>query len=265
MNYGRKLTAMGLTASMLVTMAGHASAQAEVVQPEAAEQSHNILFITVDQEHYFPEYPEGTSFKARRLLAELGTTFEKHYACSNMSTSSRSVMFTGRHIPDTGMIDNTDFAWQGAMDDSLNTVGDMMREAGYYTALKGKWHLGDASILHEGAQLTDLESYGYADWGGTDYIGSVKEGYEMDPVIVSETLEWLDSTGKRLNEEGRPFFLNVNLVNPHDIMNYDITGYQSPFMALSDKPEDPLYDTVYDIPIPPTWDFDFSAALPVWI
>jgi arylsulfatase len=66
--------------------------------------------VTVDQEHYFSEYPEGTSFKARQLLEELGTTFEKHYACSNMSTSSRSVMFTGTHIPDTGMIDNTDFA-----------------------------------------------------------------------------------------------------------------------------------------------------------
>ena len=259
MNYGRKLTAMGLAASVLVAQVGCASAQGEPMKAEDAEQGYNVLFVTVDQEHYFSEYPEGTHFKARQLLAELGTTFEKHYACSNMSTSSRSVMFTGTHIPDTGMIDNTDFAWQGAMDDSLTTVGDMMRDAGYYTALKGKWHLGDASILHEGAELTDLEGYGYADWGGTDYIGSVKEGHEMDPVIVSETLEWLDGTGRRLNEEGVPFFLNVNMVNPHDIMNYDITGYQSPFMVLSGKPDDPLYDTAYDVPIPSTWDFDFNA------
>ena len=259
MNYGKKLTAMGLAASVLASQIGSASAQEEAANTENTEQSYNILFVTVDQEHYFSEYPEGTNFKARQLLAELGTTFEKHYACSNMSTSSRSVMFTGTHIPDTRMIDNTDFAWQDAMDDSLTTVGDMMREAGYYTALKGKWHLGDASILHKGAQLTDLEGYGYADWGGTDYIGSVKEGYEMDPVIVSETLEWLNGTGRRLNEEGTPFFLNVNMVNPHDIMNYDITGYQSPFMALSDKPEDPLYDVTYDTPIPSTWDFDFNA------
>lgn len=259
MNLGKKMTAFGLTASLLAAQAGYT----ENAQPASAEQKdngYNVLFITVDQEHFFSEYPAGTNYKARQLLAEMGTTFEKHYACSNMSTSSRSVMFTGTHIPDTGMIDNTDFAWQGAMDDTLTTVGDMMREAGYYTALKGKWHLGDASILHEGAELTDLESYGYADWGGTDYIGSVKEGNEMDPVIVSETLEWLDTTGKQLNEEGRPFFLNVNLVNPHDIMNYDITGYQSPFMKLSDRPEDALYDAVYDEPIPATWNFDFTAS-----
>ena len=220
---------------------------------------YNVLFITVDQEHYFSEYPEGTAYKARELLAQLGTTFEKHYSCSNMSTSSRSVMFTGTHITNTNMIDNTDFRWQGAMNEDITTVGDMMREAGYYTALKGKWHLGDASILHDDAKLTDLENYGYADWGGTDYIGSVREGNEMDPVIVSETLDWLSTTGKELNDNNTPFFLNVNMVNPHDIMNYDITGYQSPFMQLADKPDDELYSKTYDVPIPFTWDFDYTA------
>ena len=88
----------------------------------------------------------------------------------------------------------------------------------------------------------------------------MKEGDETDPVIVSQAVEWLGTTGKSLNEEGTPFFLNVNLINPHDIMNYDITGYKSPFMQLSDKPEDPLYDKTYDVPIPSTWDFDFGAS-----
>ena len=262
MKLSRKITAVGLTASLLAAQAGTIPALAETAEAPQAENKgdgYNVLFITVDQEHFFSEYPAGTQLKARQLLAELGTTFEKHYACSNMSTSSRSVMFTGTHITDTGMIDNTDFAWQGAMNDNLKTVGDMMREAGYYTALKGKWHLGDASILHGGAELTDLETYGYADWGGTDYIGSVREGNEMDPVIVSETLEWLENTGKTLNAQGTTFFLNVNLVNPHDIMNYDITGYQSPFMQLSGKPEGALYETTYDTPIPSTWNFDINA------
>ena len=262
MKLSKKITAIGLTASLLTGQAGTMCAlseSAEESKAEAAGNGYNVLLITVDQEHYFSEHPAGTEWKARQLLEELGTTFEKHYACSNMSTSSRSVMFTGKHITDTGMIDNTDFAWQGAMDDSLTTMGDRMREAGYYTALKGKWHLGDASILHEGAQLTDLESYGYADWGGTDSIGKVREGNTQDPVIVSETLEWLDKTGLPLNKEGTPFFLNVNLVNPHDIMNYDTTGYQSPFMQLGGKPEDALYEKTYDVPVPSTWNFDFSA------
>ncbi|MCR5674295.1 MAG: sulfatase-like hydrolase/transferase [Lachnospiraceae bacterium] len=261
MRLQRSITAVGLTASLLATQTGCGRGEATPAEePQPVEEDYNILFITVDQEHYFSEYPEGTAYKARQLLAELGTTFEKHYACSNMSTSSRSVMFTGKHIPDTGMIDNTDFQWQGAMDENITTIGDRMREAGYYTALKGKWHLGDASIISDVATLTDLEGYGYADWGGKDYIGSVQEGYEMDPVVVSEALDWLGTKGKELNDQGKPFFLNVNMVNPHDIMNYDITGYQSGFMPLAGKPDDPVYNKTYDTPVPSTWNFDLNAA-----
>ena len=96
MKLSRKITAIGLTASLLTGQAGTLCALAETAETpktDAAEVGNNVLLITVDQEHYFSEYPEGTSWKARQLLAELGTTFEKHYACSNMSTSSRSVMF----------------------------------------------------------------------------------------------------------------------------------------------------------------------------
>ena len=299
MNWNKKIVTAGLTAaSMLTTLAGCAGIPADYAdllnnipvdpadpmnripaesaggQSDGAETesvskkqdvqmeggSYNVLFLTVDQQHYFAEDPEGTNWKARQLLAELGTTFEKHYSCANVSTSSRSVMFTGMHIPDTGMIDNTDFVFQDAMDDSLTTIGDMMREAGYYSALKGKWHLGDASILSDDAKLTDLEDYGYSDWGGTDYIGSLHEGHDKDPVVVSEALDWLDTTGRELNEEGRPFFLQVNLINPHDIMDYDITGYESPNMELGGKPDDPLYDTTYDVAIPSSWDFDLTAS-----
>ncbi len=66
-------------------------------------------------------------------------------------------MFTGTHLPLTGMVDNTDYAWQDALDERITTIGDRMRDAGYYTALKGKWHLGDASIINDNARLTNLE------------------------------------------------------------------------------------------------------------
>ena len=74
-----------------------------------ADGNYNIIFITTDQERYMQDYPAGTAYEARELLASLGATFEKHYACATMSTSSRSVIFTGKHITDTKMIDNTDF------------------------------------------------------------------------------------------------------------------------------------------------------------
>jgi len=104
---------------------------------------YNILFITTDQEAYMEQYPAGSDYAARERLRQLGTSFEKHYACANVSTSSRSVIYTGRHITETCMLDNTNYAFQPNMSTDLTTVGDMLRQAGYYTAFKGKWHMSE--------------------------------------------------------------------------------------------------------------------------
>nr|MCR4818737.1 sulfatase-like hydrolase/transferase [Fretibacterium sp.] len=257
------LTAAGLAASVIAASGGCGGGSGSGTKDARINGNYNIMFVITDQEHFFNEYPAGTSYRAREMLREMGTTFEKHYACSNMSTSSRSTMFTGTHIPETGMIDNTDFKWQDAMDDSLVTIGDRMREAGYYTALKGKWHMADATIMDDGTggdKLDTLEGYGFADWGGEDYIGKAQEGYNMDPEIVRQAIEWLGSTGKAQNAAGKPFFLAVTLINPHDIMGYTSTNYQSPTgLQMAGKPNSPVYSTTYSEPIPPTWNQDTTG------
>jgi hypothetical protein len=43
-----------------------------------ADGNYNIVFIITDQEHHFRQYPEGSAYEARQMLAELGTTFENH-------------------------------------------------------------------------------------------------------------------------------------------------------------------------------------------
>ena len=115
---------------------------ADVEARTNGDGNYNILFVTVDQEHYFDEFPEGTNYKARELLEKMGTTFEKHYTCSNVSTSSRSVIYTGTHITDTLMIDNTESPWQAPLSENLTTVGDRMLSAGYYTRVQREMAYG---------------------------------------------------------------------------------------------------------------------------
>jgi arylsulfatase len=121
--------------------------------------------------------------------------------------------------------------------------------------------MGDSSIL-EGVkpQITDLEGYGFADWGGVDRIGKVWEGFEADPEITSEAVLWLDGKGKQLNAEGKSFFLAVNFVNPHDIMNYDNTGFKSNYLKLGGKPESEVYEKTYADQVPASWNFDANAS-----
>ena len=111
------------------------------------------------------QYPAGSDYAARNYLRSIGTTFEKHYACANVSTSSRSVIYTGHHITETFMLDNTNSAFVNNMSRHIPTiidlsydvptVGKMLRMAGYYTAFKGKWHISK--------DTESLEKYGFAD------------------------------------------------------------------------------------------------------
>lgn len=114
---------------------------------------YNIIFLTTDQENYMRTYPQGSNYQARERLRKIGTSFEKHYACSNVSTSSRSVIYTGRHVTETLMLDNTNITCQPNMSKDLKTVGDMMREAGYLLHIKGNGIFLKAILLWKSTVL----------------------------------------------------------------------------------------------------------------
>ena len=215
-----------------------------------ADGKYNIVFITTDQEAYMEQYPAGSDYAARERLRQIGTSFEKHYACANVSTSSRSVIYTGRHIIETCMLDNTNYAFQPNMSTDLTTVGDMLRKAGYYTAFKGKWHMSEGD--------TSLEEYGFSDWTEGDMYGAVYEGWHEDGTICDNTIDWLKTKGKQLNEKGQSFFLAVNFLNPHDIMYFNEDGIGGLAGEGVPAPDDPVYQKSYNVPVPASWNEPFD-------
>jgi Arylsulfatase A and related enzymes len=110
---------------------------------QSASGPYNIVFILTDQERHFrpDELPKDYRLPAHERLAKSGVVFENHRINSCVCTSSRSVIYTGLHIQQTRMFDNTNFPWMQSMSTDIKTIGHHLREAGYYTAYKGKWHL----------------------------------------------------------------------------------------------------------------------------
>ena len=103
----------------------------------------NILLIVTDQEYAHQALPVDLSLPNRERLRARGVTFNNHQVTTTVCTPSRSVMWTGQHTPFTRMFDNTNFAWiedMRADPETLPTIGHMLRDLGYYTAYKGKWH-----------------------------------------------------------------------------------------------------------------------------
>jgi arylsulfatase A-like enzyme len=126
------------------------------------------------------------------------------------------------------MFDNTNFPWIGSMSPEIRTVGNMLRDAGYYTAYKGKWHLTkEFETVNKLSAPTkiftrEMEAYGFSDYFDIgDIIAHTQGGYLHDGVIAAMSASWLRGNGRELAAESKPWFLAVNLVNPHDVMFYD--------------------------------------------
>ncbi|WP_165165049.1 sulfatase-like hydrolase/transferase [Corynebacterium qintianiae] len=187
----------------------------------------NILILCMDQWDMRMELPDGVELPALKQLMDRGVTLDKHYCTVPQCTPSRTAMWTGQHAKALGTWDNTDFAWIKPLDPGTPTMGDMMREQGYYTAFKGKWHLSDTGFGEAGA----LEDFGFSDyqlWG--DNWGRPLEGQVKDGTVAMETVDWL----RHRAPKDQPWLLISSMVNPHDIMYYlaqkDELGHENGIM-----------------------------------
>lgn len=264
-----KVAATGMASATLgVSLPAGAATQLQdktSATPRSEPGAYNILFVLTDQERYFRkgELPEGYRLPAHERLARKGVVFENHRINSCVCTPSRSVIYTGRHIQQTKMFDNTNFPWIGSLSTEIPTLGDMLREAGYYTAYKGKWHLTkEFETVNELGSPTkiftkEMEAYGFSDYLGVgDIIAHEQGGYLHDGIISAMGVSWLRGKGKELNARQKPWFLAVNLVNPHDIMflNTDRPGekVQAKNMLgnITPEPSDPLYRQQWKFALP---------------
>ena len=108
----------------------------------AAPRAPNILFIFSDDHAYqaISAYGEG-----RRLLetphldrlAKSGMRFDRALVPNSICGPSRAVVLTGKYNHLNGFVNNSNSRFDG----SQVTFPKILRQAGYQTAVIGKWHL----------------------------------------------------------------------------------------------------------------------------
>ena len=222
----------------------------------------NILFIVTDQEYAHQALPAGVTLPNRDRLHSRGVTFNNQQVTTTVCTPSRSVMWTGQHTPLTRMIDNTNFAWMEDMradPESLPTIGHMLRDLGYYTAYKGKWH---ESEFPEGDTTDAMEPYGFSDfqeWG--DAYGAPLDGLTKDPKTATEAVNWLQNRAPEISDT-KPWYLAVNFINPHDIMYFDTDDEEMVqvrgMFPIFGAPDTPLYRQEWPTILPASFFDDLS-------
>jgi arylsulfatase A-like enzyme len=256
--------------------AGIANAQTPAPAPtpptDTMPAGYNILFVLVDQEHFFPSWP--FPVPAREAIKKKAITFLNHQAASCVCSSARSVVYTGQHIQHTGIADNLNYIWQRDLSTKIKTVGHRLAELGYHAAYQGKWHLSANLDLNDkaiDAPLVDyrktMQSYGFQDFFGIgDMIDGTLGGYSYDDGTLATAITWLRTEAQTLREKKQPWYLAVNFVNPHDTMYFDsdvgaenIQGKRHA-VGIARAPDDELYRATWDdVPLPGSRHQPFDA------
>ena len=251
---------------------GLAPMQLPAQAPKAPPPGYNILFVFVDQEHFFDKWP--FPVPGREYLKANGTLFTNHQAASQVCSPARSTVYTGQHIQHTGVFDNMEAPWQPNMSTGVTTIGHRLQQLGYHAAYQGKWHLSqnidaakipiDASLLRNNEIIA---SYGFEDFlGFGDLIDGPLGGYSYDDFSTASAVTWLRTTAQDLKAQDRQWFMAVNLVNPHDVMYVDsdlpgetVQGKGQLMYPIKRPPLNDLYSAEWDVPLPSTRHQPFDA------
>jgi arylsulfatase A-like enzyme len=178
-------------------------------------RSPNIIFIMSDDHaaHAMSCYHSRIN-KTPHLdrIATEGIRLDNCFCTNSICTPSRASILTGTYNHVNGV---TTLATM--MDNRLTTFPKLLQQAGYQTAIFGKWHLGtgpehcptgfdDWAVLPEQGRYFDPDFYLK---GGDKEIPAIIGGYVTD-VITDMSLDWLEKRDKK-----KPFCLLCHHKAPH--------------------------------------------------
>ncbi|HXV87047.1 MAG TPA: sulfatase-like hydrolase/transferase [Gemmatimonadales bacterium] len=193
-----------------------------------SRQAHpNLVFIMADDLGYGDLGLTGRAdYRTPRLdaLAREGVWLTQAYASAPVCTPTRVALMTGRYPARThaGLFEPLTTHPTG-LSPTPRTLGRLIKEQGYETALIGKWHLGLAPEFHPHRHGFD-QFFGFLG-AGADYVSHVDtealadyfydgerparaEGYLTD-LFTERAVEFIR------HDHSGPFFLNLQYNAPH--------------------------------------------------
>lgn len=151
-------------------------ASAAYLRAADAPPKPNILYILSDDQGYADNGFMGSKeIRTPNLdrLAEAGTVLTSYYV-QPLCSPTRSTLMTGRWPVRTGvyMVVRPNAPWGLKLEE--RTLAQALREAGYETAIVGKWHLGEFQPGYRPTQRGFDHQYGQ--WfGAIDYFTHIRD------------------------------------------------------------------------------------------
>jgi arylsulfatase A-like enzyme len=248
-----------LAIALVMGIAGCSTVQ----QNTAGEERPNIVIIMADDLGYSDLGCYGGEINTPNLdfLASKGMRFTQFYNTSRCCPT-RASLLTGLYPHHAGVgrmtMDAEKPGYRGYMTDNTVTLAEVLKRAGYNTAMTGKWHVAETNKLDDDQQLKWLahqENFGpFADtaqyptargfdkyygniWGVVDYFDpfSLVNGKEQ-VMEVPKNFYYTDAIAdtaaayvQQFSKDKKPFFLYVAHTAPHwpvQALPEDIARYE---------------------------------------
>lgn len=173
--------------------------------PLVAVDKPNILFIFSDDHALNSISAYGSRLKDIAptpnidRIAKEGAILTRSYCCNSICGPSRAAVLTGKHSVHNGYLDNEKCTFDG----NQQTFPKLLQQAGYQTAVIGKWHLVSEPTGFDYFEIFPATSQGW--YYNPEFVtkeGKHQEtGYATD-LITEKTLSWLERRDKT-----KPFML----------------------------------------------------------
>jgi arylsulfatase A-like enzyme len=192
-----------IAATFLLAAAAPAPARA----PAPAARRPNILFIMSDDHAAHAIGAYGSRVNATPnidRLAREGLRFDDMFVTNSICTPSRAAILTGQYAHVNGVTMFNRF------DSSRLTVATLLQQAGYFTGMIGKWHLGSDPVGFDRWEIFPgqgvyFDPVLYTAAGEKTYTGR----YATD-VVTDLAIEFIEQRPK-----DKPFFLMLHHKAPH--------------------------------------------------
>ena len=189
-------------------------------QSRLPSRSPNILLIQADDLGYGDLSSYGQArFQTPSLdrLAREGTRFTQYYAGSTVCAPSRTALMTGQHTGHAWIRGNGEFPLR--QEDV--TMAAALRDAGYRTAVIGKWGLGTAGTTGQPDKKGFEYSFGFLDHRHahrqfTDHL--FRNAQRIETAVdrdYANDLFTREASSFIVSSDRRPFFLYLNYTVPH--------------------------------------------------
>jgi len=226
-----------LAALMAITAASEAASPSTV----SPGKRPNIVIILGDDLGFSDLGSFGGEIKTPNLdsLAKAGvrcTQFYTHATCS----PTRSMLLTGvdTHLNGLGNMDEWTApnqwgvdGYEGYLNNRVETLPQLLKDAGYHTYMAGKWHMGkaphqipaargferDFTLLDGAGSYWDMANFTAATPVSTftedgRYLKKLPKNYYATKTYTDKIISYIDANRR----DGKPFFAYVSHQAPHD-------------------------------------------------